>query len=293
MSKNLSWRGLTIAILIIIALLYLIPSTPGGAPQWWTGSDILPQEKVHLGLDLQGGMHLMLEVEVLAAVKHDLDRFVDDIKETLRGEIRYGKLVRDGDRGIKVMIYRKEDKAPFKELIESHFREFDIVETGATEKGINYDLVLTDAAKKEIIDEANEQVRQTINNRIDQFGVAEADIRQMPGNRIQIQLPGVDDPERAKDLILQVAVLEFKLVDTVNDPEGPVPAGEERLYEVTYDKDGNEIKKPYLVKKRSLLTGEYIVDAGVTRNNDYRQPWVSMTFNRQGAKIFERITREK
>ncbi len=293
MSKNLSWRGLIIAILIIIALLYLIPSTPGGAPQWWTGSDILPQEKVHLGLDLQGGMHLMLEVEVLAAVEHDLERFVDEIKETLRGEIRYGLLERDGLRGIKVMIYREEDKAPFIEKIESYFREFDIKETGATEKGINFDLILTDEAKKEIIAEANDQVRQTINNRIDQFGVAEADIRPMPGNRIQIQLPGIDDPERAKDLILQVAVLEFKIVDDENDPNGSVPAGDERLYEIIRNKEtGAETKRPILVKKRTLLTGEFITDAGITTNNQYRQPWVSMTFNKQGAKKFERITGE-
>ena len=295
MSKNLSWRGLIIAILIIIALLYLIPSLPGGLPKWWSGA--LPKEKVHLGLDLQGGMHLVLEVQVDKAVENDLESSIEDIKEELRSEkIRYKDLKRDGVKGLDITIIRKEQESDFRDLIKSRFSDFELVQGVSGENGIKFKLNLTQKTRNETIKMADDQALETITNRIDQFGVAEADIRSMEDNRIQIQLPGVEDPERAKELIKKAAVLEFKLVDDENSlsdaQKGNMPPGDEILDEVRHNREtGVTIKEPILLKKRTLLTGKYIKDARVGFDQ-YNNPYISFSFNRQGARIFERITGE-
>lgn len=296
MSKNLRWRGIIIAIFLVIALIYLVPSMPGGMPQWWSG--VLPQEKIHLGLDLQGGIHLILEVEAEKAVENDLERAVDDIKEELRKEkIRYLELKREGLNGINVILMREEDKGPFKDMISAHYREYDIKDDGSTEKGARYMLLLKQEARDETMKLATEQARETIENRIDEYGVAEADIRLLQNHRIQIQLPGVSDPDRAKALIKKVAELEFKLVDTENSLDealkGNVPPGREVVYEVSRDKiSGNVIRTPYLLKKRVELTGKYITDARVSIDQRDGSPYVSLSFNNQGARIFERVTGE-
>ena len=296
MSKKLRWRGLLFAILIVIALLYLIPSVPGGLPTWWPGA--FPEEKVHLGLDLQGGMHLILEVEVLKAVENDIERAKEDIKENLREEkIRYQDLKRDGIRGINITIIREDHKDSFESLIKSRFSEFELNSGERVEKGIRYTLLLKKDAREQIIKMANDQALETISNRIDQFGVSEPDIRPLEDNRIQLQLPGISDPERAKELIGQVAELEFRLVDGKNSVDdalkGNMPAGDEVLYKITRDDvSGKMIKTPYLVKKTAVLTGKYISDARVSIDQQYNEPYVSLTFNNQGARIFERVTGE-
>jgi preprotein translocase subunit SecD len=297
-SKNLRWRGLTIAILIVIALLYLIPSLPGVLPNWWAGSGILPDDKIHLGLDLQGGMHLVLEVEATKSVENDLERSKDDIKENLREEkIRYYELKRDGIKGINITIMSEDHRDAFEHLIKSRFKEFDLKYDGSAEKGIRYTLLLKREAKAQIMKMATDQALQTIMNRVDQFGVTEPDIRPLENNRIQLQLPGISDPDRAKELIGQVAELEFKLVDRKNSVDeavkGNIPVGDELLYKVTHDDEsGKIIKTPYLVKKTAVLTGKYISDAKVNIDQRYNEPYVSLTFNSQGSRIFERITGE-
>jgi preprotein translocase subunit SecD len=265
-------------------------------PQWWSG--VLPKEKIHLGLDLQGGMHLILEVEAEKAVINDLDRAVEDIKEDLRREkIRYLELKREGVNGISVTVMREEDKSPFKEMISARYREYDIKGGDPVEKGARYMLLLKPEARDEIMKLATEQARETIENRIDQFGVAEADIRLLQNHRIQIQLPGLKEPDRAKELIGQVAELEFKLVDEENSLDeaikGNVPPGREVVYEVSRDEiSGNVTRTPYLLKKRSELTGKYITDARVSIDQRNGSPYVSLSFNNQGARIFERVTGE-
>ena len=292
MSKNLSWRGITIAILIIFALIYTIPSLPGGAPKWW--GNLLPQKKVHLGLDLQGGMHLVLEVQVEKAVENDLESSIEDIKEELRSEkIRYKDLKRDGVKGIDITIIRKEQESDFRDIIKSRFSDFDLSQGASDENGVKFQLNLTEKARNETIKMADDQALETISNRIDQFGVTEADIRPMEDNRIQIQLPGIKDPDRAKELIQKAAVLEFKLVDDENSlsdaQKGNMPPGDEILEEVAHNRGGG--KSYILLKKRTLLTGKYITDARVGFDQ-YNNPYISFSFNRQGARIFERITEE-
>jgi preprotein translocase subunit SecD len=141
---------------------------------------------------------------------------------------------------------------------------------------------------------ATDQALETIRNRIDQFGVNEPYITTQADNRILIQLPGLKDPDRAIKLIGKTAQLEFKLVDEENfvgdTIKGNIPAGDEILYQVTTDYNGATTRKEWLVKKRTLLTGKYITDASVKLDSQYGDPYVRLSFDRRGARIFEKIT---
>lgn len=294
MAKNLGWRGAIAGFLIVVALLYLTPSLTKELPPWW--SSLLPREKIHLGLDLQGGMHLVLEVEAKKAVENHLERVVEDLKPDLRkNRIRYLELNRRGTEGLDITLMREEDKESFDDLMQTSYPDFEIVRGPGREKGLALTLTLSLAARNQIMKMATEQALETIRNRVDEFGVSEPDIRPQEDYRILIQLPGVKDPERAIELIGKTALLEFKLVDEENSLDealkGNVPVGSQVLYEVSVDSNtGRKTKIPYLLKKRTLLTGEYLTDARVQIDNQFGRPEVSLSFNARGARLFERIT---
>ena len=294
MSKNLGWRGAIIGILIGLAMLYLTPSLSEELPQWW--SSFLPREKIHLGLDLQGGMHMVLEVEAIKAVESDLERSVEDLREDLREKkIRYLELKRSGSNGIDLTLISEEDRTPFTELYESNYSEdFDITKGDDAENGIPFKMTLKQDTKNQIMQMATDQALETIRNRIDQFGVSEPDIRTQEDNRILVQLPGIKDSERAIELIGKTAQLEFKLVDEENSLEealkGNIPAGREILYHTSVNSQtGATVKTAFLLRKRTSLTGTYLKDARVAFDQ-YNSPYVSLSFNNKGARIFERIT---
>ena len=294
MSKNLGWRGAIIAILVFIAFIYLTPSLSRDLPPWW--SNFLPKDKIHLGLDLQGGMHLVLEVEVQKAVESSLDRVVEDLKHDLRkNKIRYLEFKHHGTELIDLTIMRAEDKKAVEDLVESNYQDFSITPGDKAEKGFTFRMALDPKAKEQIMKMATDQALETIRNRIDQFGVSEPDIRTQENHRILIQLPGIKDPKRAIELIGKTARLEFKLVDEENSIEtalnGDIPPGREILYQQSVDREaGRKVKTPFLLKKRALLTGEYITDARVQIDSQYNEPYVSLSFNSRGARLFERVT---
>jgi len=184
-------------------------------PTWWSG--FLPREKIHLGLDLQGGVHLILEVEVAKAVESNLERVVEDIKQDLRKDrIRYVDLKRVGTDAIHLTLMRDEDAKPMQNMIGSRYPDFKVETASKSEKGITFPIVLSAGARQNIMRLAADQALETIRNRVDQFGVSEPDIRPQAGHRVQVQLPGVKDPKRAIELIGKTALLEFKLVDEEN-----------------------------------------------------------------------------
>lgn len=297
MSKNLVWRAAIGLFAILMAFIYLTPTLTDEVPSWWPG--ILPQEKIRLGLDLQGGMHLVLEVQSLKAVESHLERVVEELKHDLRkSKMRYRKLVRHGTREISVTLIREEDSDNFKNMAEANYPDFEMATVSKREGKPFFSLALRDEPVTRIRKMAVDQALETIRNRIDQFGVSEPDIRPQENDRILIQLPGVKDPKRAMDLIGKTALLEFKLVDdeySVEDAlKGNIPPGDEILYQYTTDpKTGLQVKTtPFLLKKRSLITGEYITDARVQIDNRDNTPYVSLSFNSRGAKLFERVTGE-
>ena len=294
MVKNLSWRGAIAAILILGAFIYLVPSLGGTLPNWW--SSLLPKDKIHLGLDLQGGMHLVLEVEANKAVESSLERIIEEMRQDLRKKkTRYLELKREGIKGIILTLMRAEDKTNLEDLIGEQFPDFSVGKGPQRDEGLSLLLTMSEAARSNIEQMAADQALETIRNRIDQFGVLEPDIRPQEGFRILIQLPGIKDPDRAIELIGKTALLEFKLVDEENSIEaalqGNIPAGSEILYQISIDKETGARKKiPYLLKKRTLLTGEYLTDARVQIESQFSEPYVSLTFDARGARLFERIT---
>ncbi|MDD2317810.1 MAG: protein translocase subunit SecD, partial [Desulfobacterales bacterium] len=156
---------------------------------------------------------------------------------------------------------------------------------------------LPEAETEHIKTMAVDQALETIRNRIDEFGVSEPDIRREGEKRVLIQLPGITDTQRAKQLIGRTALLEFKLVDDAHDPrtalEGGLPPGTELLYEVQTDPITHRtIKTPFLLHSQTLLTGVYLTDARVQIDSQYNEPYVSIEFDKKGAQIFERITGE-
>jgi len=294
--KSLRWRSILALFAILAAVIYLVPSLSGGLPAWW--SSFLPKDTIHLGLDLQGGIHLVLEVESSKAVENHLERVVEDLKRDLRKDkVRYLELKRNGLKGVDIILMRPEDKEVLLDMAAAGYPDFNVAPLPDADGKPAFQFVLDPKAKDRIMKMAVDQALETIRNRIDQFGVSEPDIRPQEEDRLLIQLPGVKDPKRAIALIGKTALLEFKLVDEENSVEealqGKIPPGDEILYQVAIDpKSGRQTKVPYLLKKRTALTGEYITDARVQIDGRYNEPYVSLSFDARGARIFEQVTEQ-
>ena len=287
--KNIAWKPVIIAAVFLAAIIYVLPTFQPG---------IWPHKKINLGLDLQGGMHLALEVETDKAVASTLERIVQELRDRSRREGIQGLQAErvDGDR-IQLSLNGQANIEKFQTLLDSDFP--DLREQDRSLSGEQLKLVLDMPTKEtdRIKELATAQALETIRNRIDQFGVSEPDIRRQGDNRILIQLPGISDTERAKELIGRTAQLEFKLVDDQVSPEtalknGP-PPGSEILYETSVDPATQRTRSiPFLLKKRTVLTGEYLTDARVRYDQNKRSYYVAIDFDRKGARIFERITGE-
>jgi preprotein translocase subunit SecD len=294
MLKDLRWRGLLVLIVVVVALIYLTPSITKTPPPWWPS--VLPKDKIHLGLDLKGGMHLVLEVQAQKAVESHLEGAVEDIKYGLRNaKIRYQELKRIGSDRIGLTLMRGEDRRAVEGMVANNFPDLTVESGSFAGEGLRLELVLSQRAQQHIRKIAVDQAVETITNRIDQFGVAEPDIRPQGRDRILVQLPGIKDPKRAIDIIGKTARLEFKLVDEENSLEealkGNIPPGDEILYQ-TKGEPGAQGKIPFLLKKRAVLTGEYLTDARVMIHSQYNEPYVSLSFDSRGARLFEQITGE-
>jgi preprotein translocase subunit SecD len=288
MIRSLKLRAVIILAVIVWALVYIAPTMFNTTPGWWP--DFLPNKKINLGLDLKGGMHLILEVETDEAVKSTLDRYSDNIAQVFKeNKIRFKDIKR---KGLTLIVHLNEaSKTEAEKILPDEFPNVEIKEA-ANEKLV---LGFTEKYIKYLTDFAVGQAVTTIRNRIDQFGVTEPDIRAMGNERILVELPGIKDPDRALKIIGKTARLEFKLVnedfDLKNFNPDKIPEDSQLLYKTNRDEFGKVIsKQPILVYKKVLLTGEYIKDARVNINPTYNEPYVSIEFDRQGSKLFDKIT---
>ena len=294
MERNFKWRLLIALAVLVVSLVYVFPSIGPDLPTWW--HKILPTEKVHLGLDLRGGMHLILEVQTQKAVESSLDRTAEELKFSLRkASIAIRGITRiEGDK-LVIELTRQSDLEKLNKELDRNFEYLVTKETVEENGQVTMTLGISGGEAKRVRDMAARQALETIRNRIDQFGVSEPDIRPQGEDRIIIQLPGIEDPKRAAKLIGQTAQLVFKLVDEEHSvqraqTEGP-PPGTEVLFLVKTDREtGRTTKSPMLLRKRVLLTGEYITDARVALDNQFGTPYVTLNFDSKGARIFERIT---
>ncbi len=255
------------------------------------------KERIALGLDLQGGMHLVLEVQTAKAVEASLERIADDIKRDIQNEdYEVDRVSADlENKTITVLMVDALDLPAVEEVMENY--TVYLKNEGKVREGRGLQFRLSEEENKRIAQNAVSQGLETIRNRVDQFGVSEPTIQVQGERRILVQLPGIKDANRAINLIGKTAQLEFKLLDESISPEtalsGSVPEGDEILYKRDKNKETGEVSRvPYLVKKRTVLTGETLSSAEVRYDSEFNEPYVALTFNSVGAMIFQELTRE-
>lgn len=258
--------------------LNLAPATPD-----WLRS--LGAEPMYLGLDLRGGVHFLLEVDMDAALKQAEQRYNDDIRSALRtAKIRY-KSVSFDSGAVKVVLRNDKDKQAAIALADTEFRKLNV--KVADEQPILY-LSISEKEIKEIKKFALAQNITTLRNRVNELGVSEPVIQQQGDNRIVVQLPGVQDTTRAKEILGTTATLEYRKVDTEHDIQralaGRIPMGSSLYYE-------RDTKTPVLLKRRVIITGDQIVDAssGLDQNGSAS---VNIVLNGIGAKKMGKFTRD-
>jgi len=303
MKKNILWRLALIGITIILAVIFFLPNTPAFKymPEWWKQN--MPDKGIVLGLDLQGGLHLVFEVEGDKAIEITTERFASRLKDLL---LKKNPAAETSVSGLNITV--SPSTPDIKKVVEDNFPTLAPVEAGGK-------LVyrLADSEAKRIKDTSADQALETIRNRIDQFGVSEPTILRQGDNEIVVQLPGVKDPKRAIDLIGKTAQLEFKIVDDeaktaaelpqsiapgdeenlIQQFSGKIPEGTEILFEKKVNKETGVVRKiPLLVKKQAALTGDLLSDAKVNIDSRFSEPYVSVSFNDAGAKAFEEVTGE-
>ena len=255
-----------------------------GAPSWLTDSGALP---MYLGLDLRGGVHFLLQVDMGNAIERNQLQVQDNIKSTLRNnKIRYRSVNRNSAGQLETVIRNPEQRQSARDLLKKEFPDLVLIE----DQG-NSELLLVQLSDRQIEEiklSALEQNRIALRNRVDQLGVAEPIVQQQGADRIVVQLPGVQDTARAKEILGRAATLEMHLVDeknnaTANDT-GQAPPGS-KLYRF---RDGRRI----LLKKRVVYSGDNIVDAAASLDTQTGSPIVSITLDSATASINSRITGE-
>ncbi|SNB46665.1 protein translocase subunit SecD [Geobacter sp. DSM 9736] len=293
MNKTLAWRASLILLFALLSFLYLTPTLIPTLPQWWKG--ILPKEKINLGLDLQGGTHLVMEVDTEKAIEGALDLIATDLGDSLDAQrLRFLSVGRVGEGFVQVRLYDQQTANTVKQQIKKKYPEMDVVEHTDSEGFVNLQLSMDKKVLFERKDKAVAQALETIRNRIDQFGVTEPIIQREGSNHIVVQLPGVKDPKRAIELIGKTARLEFKLVNESIDPSatpGTAPEEDEILFEKKVDpRTGAVSEVPLVVKKRAMITGDLLTDAQVNFDSQFNQPYVAIEFNSTGARLFDQVT---
>lgn len=301
MKKGVHVRVLLIFITVILAFIFFLPNTPlfEGMPEWW--KKYLPNKGIVLGLDLKGGSHLVFEVDLKRAKEITVERIGMHLQSLIDKKGIKGTVKVEGQR-IKIQPATEE----IKKLIRDNYSDLSI-----TERDNSIICELPESAIKRVETTSVEQAIEVIRNRVDQLGVAEPAIHRQGESEIVVQLPGVKDPKKALEIIGKTAQLEFKLLDEDSPLWRELPslikAGEEEsllaqfrdklpetseiVFQRVINKDTGEVfKRPYIVRKEVLLTGDLLAEAHVSIDQRFNEPYVSLRFNDAGAKIFEEVT---
>ena len=243
-----------------------------------------------LGLDLRGGVHFLMQVDMEAAVAKAEERYISDIRTQLRdNRIRYKTITRLREGGLLIRFRGADQRRQGITEIEDNFPDLELNQPEVESGEFPLVVRLSENAVKETRRLALQQNITTLRKRVNELGVAEPVIQQQGLERVVVQLPGVQDTARAKDILGATATLEFRMTDedhAVQDAlDGRVPAGS-RLY---YERTGN----PVLLQKQIMLTGDYIIDAAAGFDSVSGSPNVSITLDGKGAKRFSDATAEE
>jgi preprotein translocase subunit SecD len=254
-----------------------------------------PKKTINLGLDLQGGIHLVLGVDADKALETQVERAAQDLRASLdKKGIGVTQLGRQGVTGIALSLASPQTWTDAI-VVVNELGSFEQKE--ADQAAGRIVLALREKEAATLRDLSVRQGLETIRNRVDEFGVAEPTIQRQGENRILVQLPGVQDPERAKALIGKTALLEFKLLDEQADVEKAVregpSEGDELLWQRHVDRQTKQERKvPYVVKRKTHITGADLATARVSIDQTTSEPYVSVEFNKTGAKVFGELTEQ-
>jgi preprotein translocase subunit SecD len=280
--------------LVVVAIVYLVPTYVTDLPEFW--KEYLPSQRIHLGLDLQGGTHLVMTVDVQKALENSLDHMIEELKREGKDAKVDIEAAERKDSSIQLRVNNAE-RDQLTDLIKDRFPNLQIANSSTEDGTSSMQLVFTKREEQHLRESALDQSLETIRNRIDQFGVSEPIIQREGTQDILIQLPGIQDPQRAKELIGRTAVLEFKLLPEMPSEEylsgkKPLPPGTEILSAAETDRGRERGTAPpkYLVEAQTLMTGEVISDARVRPPTQTAGPYVSLELNARGARQFEDIT---
>lgn len=278
-------RLLLAGVLAVSSAILLLPSFRPDLPDFMEN---LP--KIQLGLDLQGGTHLLLEVQLPTAVSNALRRRANDLNRGLtENKLTPAVVTQNPDGSVTVTLKNADERPAFLDLVDKSFPDL-VLSSNSAGEAPSFKLAFQQREEILISNRAMDQALETIRNRIDQLGVRETSVQREGDTDILVQLPGIQDPERAKELIGRTAVLEFKLIDDKSSladaaKNGP-PPGDELLHG-PIQAGGAE---PYLVETPVLMTGETVTDARVRPGSSLEGPYVEVHLDSRGAETFASIT---
>ncbi|RMG91015.1 MAG: protein translocase subunit SecD [Zetaproteobacteria bacterium] len=286
MHKYPSWKYWLIAFVLVISVMGSLPNVMQ-VPAWWPDAMSKP---MNLGLDLKGGVHLVLDVDVDKAVEHSVEEDVSLVRQELRkAKLRYQKLSAK-QSSIEVRLKKEEDVSTARELLAKALPSYGI----SLLEGSGLRLDLKPDVVSEIQKFAIDQAIEVIRSRIDALGTTEPTIVKQGERRILVQIPGYEDTAHAKELIGRTAQLEFKLVDEKGDLQkalnGQIPPGDIIMYGPKETRNGRTYRQPYLLKKRTELSGTEVADARVSIDSRFNEYAVTLKFNSKGARKFDKLT---
>lgn len=265
-----------------VVALNLVSRTPA----WLASLNAAP---MYLGLDLRGGVHFMLQVDMQAALTQRVEALAGDLRSTLREkDVRHGGIARNG-QSLELRLRDAQQLADAKNVLSSQFPDLLVAE-GSEGGEVKLTLTMKPEAARKVQEQALKQNITTLHNRINELGVAEPVIQQQGLERIVVQLPGVQDTAKAKDILGRTATLEVRMVDESTEArsaelgQGAVPFGTERYL----DREGRGL----IVKKQVVLTGDNLTDAQPGFDSQTQEPVVNLTLDAKGARIFKDVTRE-
>ncbi|HSW94111.1 MAG TPA: protein translocase subunit SecD [Gammaproteobacteria bacterium] len=257
-----------------LAAINLAPATPG----WLRAIGAMPMK---LGLDLRGGVHLLLQVDVDTVIKQRIEGDLNNIGQELRKQhIRYSGMTREGDNGIRLQFRAQDAMDEANRYLSQHFGEF--VFTKDTQNGLVLQGLLSPLALQQAHQETLDQAMNTLRNMVNELGVTEAVVQQQGTTRVMVELPGILDTAQAKNLLGKTATLEYHMVDIDHDVRGTVPP-DTRLY--SYE------GRPVLLKNQIILRGSSITSAMASMGEDGR-PSVNVRLGGGGEGLFTQTTAE-